>query len=85
MHLTVRSSNQATNGIFDGEKTISIDVTPKTANIVVYANGQRLTKDDKVKIGIQEAEQGIIFDGSATLPMGGRQILSHIRTVSSKE
>lgn len=85
VHLTVRSSNQATNGIFDGEKTISIDVTPKTANIVVYANGQRLTKDDKVKIGIQEAEQGIIFDGSATLPMGGRQILSHIRTVSSKE
>lgn len=85
VHLTVRSSNQATNGIFDWEKTISIDVTPKTANIVVYANGQKLTKSDKVKIGIQEAEQGVVFDGSATLPMWGRQILSHIRTVSSKD
>lgn len=85
VHLTVRSSNQATNGIFDGEKTISIDVTPKTANIVVYANGQKLTKNDKIKIGIQEAEKGVIFDGSATLPMGGRQIISHNRTITSKD
>jgi len=53
----VRSSNKATDGIFDGEKTISIDVLPKTANIVVYANGQKLTKDDKIKVGIQEAEK----------------------------
>ncbi|MFA7298823.1 MAG: PKD domain-containing protein [Candidatus Absconditabacterales bacterium] len=85
IHLTVRSSNKATDGIFDGEKTISIDVLPKTANIVVYANGQKLTKDDKIKVGIQEAEKGIIFDGSATLPMGGRQILTHNRSVTSKE
>lgn len=85
VHLTVRSSNQATNGIFDGEKTISIDVTPKTANIVVYANGQKLIKDSKIKVGIQEAEKGIIFDGSATLPMWGRQIISHNRTVTSKD
>jgi hypothetical protein len=83
--LTVRSSNKATDGIFDGEKTISIDVLPKTANIVVYANGQKLVKDSKIKIGIQEAERGVIFDGSATLPMGGRQILTNNRTVSSKE
>lgn len=85
VHLTVRSSNKSTDGIFDGEKTISIDVLPKTANIVVYANGQKLTKDGKIKIGIQEAERGVIFDGSATLPMWGRQILSHNRTVTSKE
>lgn len=85
VHLTVRSSNKATNWIFDGEKTISIDVTPKTANIVTYANGQKLVKDGKIKIGIQEAEKGVIFDGSATLPMGGRQILSHNRTITSKE
>ncbi|MCX6823805.1 MAG: PKD domain-containing protein [candidate division SR1 bacterium] len=85
VHLTVRSSNKATDGIFDGEKTISIDVLPKTANIVVYANGQKLVKDGKIKIGIQEAERGVIFDGSATLPMGGRQILSHNWTVTSKE
>lgn len=85
IHLTVRSSNKATDGIFDGEKTISIDVLPKTANIVVYANGQKLTKDDKIKVGIQEAEKWIIFDGSATLPMWGRQILTHNRSVTSKE
>jgi len=85
VHLTVRSSNKATDGIFDGEKTISIDVLPKTANIVIYANGQKLVKDGKAKIGIQEAEKGIIFDGSATLPMWGRQILSHNRSVTSKD
>ncbi|MEI8008756.1 MAG: hypothetical protein WCI00_05175 [bacterium] len=48
---------------------MSIDVLPKTANIVVYANGQKLVKDGKIKLGIQEAQKGIIFDGSATLPM----------------
>ena len=85
VHLTVRSSNKVTDGIFDGEKTMSIDVLPKTANIVVYANGQKLIKDGKIKIGIQEAEKGIIFDGSATLPMGWRQILAHNRLVTSKD
>ncbi|MCX6825204.1 MAG: PKD domain-containing protein [candidate division SR1 bacterium] len=84
VHLTVRSSNKATDGIFDGEKTISIDVLPKTANIVVYANGQKLVKDGKIKIGIQEAERGVIFDGSPTLPMGGRQIISHNWTITSQ-
>ena len=38
------------DGIFDGEKTMSIDVLPKTANIVIYANGQKLTKDGKIKL-----------------------------------
>lgn len=85
VHLTVRSSNKSTDGIFDGEKTMSIDVLPKTANIVVYANGQKLVKDGKIKMGIQEAERGIIFDGSATLPMWGRQILSHNWTITSND
>jgi len=69
VHLTVRSSNRDTQGIFDGEKTIAIDATPKTANIVVYVNGQKLEKNGKIKVGIQEAERGLIFDGTATLPM----------------
>lgn len=85
VHLTVRSSNKSTDGIFDGEKTMSIDVLPKTANIVVYANGQKLVKDGRIKIGIQEAERGVIFDGSATLPMWGRQILSYTWSITSKE
>ena len=70
VHLTVRSSNQASRGIFDGTKTVAIDVKPKTANIVLYVNGQRVTKTDKMKLGVQEAERGVVFDGSATLPMG---------------
>ena len=85
VHLTVRSSNKASDGIFDGEKTLSIDVTPKTANITVYANGQKLTKETKAKLSIQEAEKGIVFDGSATVPMGGRVIQSHSWIVSSKD
>ena len=85
VHLTVRSSNKVANGIFDWEKTMSIDVLPKTANIVVYANGQKLVKDGKIKLGIQEAQKGIIFDGSATLPMWGRQILSHNWTITSPD
>jgi PKD repeat protein len=85
VHLTVRSSNKATQGIFDGEKTISIDVTPKTANIVAYANGQKLVDGQNTKISIQEAEKGVVLDGSATVPMGGRQILSNNRTVTSSE
>ncbi len=85
IHLTVKSSNKITEWILDGEKTISVDVLPKTANIVVYVNGQKLTKDTKLKVGVQEAQKGIIFDGSATLPMGGRQILSYNRTVTSKD
>jgi len=50
VHLTVRSSNRTSQGIFDGEKTLSIDVTPKTAIISVYSNGQRMSKDTKIKI-----------------------------------
>jgi hypothetical protein len=57
VHLTVRSSNKATEGIFDGDKTMTIDVTPKTANITVYANSQKVNKDGKTKISIQEAEK----------------------------
>lgn len=85
VHLTVRSSNKATEWIFDGEKTMTIDVTPKTANITVYANSQKVSKSNKTKLSIQEAEKGVVFDGSATVPMWGRQILSHNRTLSSKE
>ena len=84
VHLTVRSSNKVTEGIFDGDKTMSIDVTPKTANITVYANSQKINKDGKTKISIQEAEKWVVFDGSATVPMWGRQILSHVRSLTSQ-
>lgn len=85
VHLTVRSSNKSTEWIFDWEKTMSVDVSPKTANITVYANSQKVNKDIKTKISIQEAEKGVVFDGTATVPMGGRQILSHKRSLTAKE
>ncbi len=85
VHLTVRSSNKTTQGIFDGEKTLTVDVTPKTANIAVYANSQKMDKNLKTKISIQEAQKWVVFDGSATVPMGGRQLLTHNRTITSKD
>jgi len=50
IHLTVRSSNKEIAGIFDGELNMSIDVAPKSAVISAYANGQKLNKNDIVKI-----------------------------------
>lgn len=85
VHLTVRSANKWTKWIFDGEKVLTVDVAPKTANISVYANSQKLTKETVSKISIQEAQKWVVLDGSATIPMWGRQILSHNRTVSSKD
>lgn len=81
VHLTVRSSNQKAQGILDGTKIFSVDVSPKSANIVVYANGQKLEKYNKVKVGLQEAQRGLVLDGSATQARGWRQILDHNREI----
>jgi len=48
---------------------MSVDVTPKTANITAYVNGQKLSETAKTKISIQEAAKGVVLDGSATVPM----------------
>jgi PKD repeat protein len=57
VHLTVRSVNKSDKKIFDGEKLLTVDVAPKTANISVYANSQKLTKETVTKISIQEAQK----------------------------
>jgi len=62
VHLTVRSSNKLDQGIFDGEQTLSVDVTPKSAIINLYANSKKLDPDKISKIGVQEAQRGIVFD-----------------------
>lgn len=85
VHLTVRSSNKQTKNIFDWDATVSVDVSPKTANISVYANWQKFKKEKVIKVGTQEAKKWIIFDGTSTLPMWWRQIMSHIWTIESKE
>lgn len=85
VHLTVRSSDNVNEGIFDGEKTLSIDVTPKAAVISIYANSKKLKAFEKTKFGTQEWEKWIVFDWSATIPIWGRQILSHVWQITSND
>jgi len=85
VHLTVRSSNNITKWIFDWSKDISIDVSPKVASVVVYANWRKLDKVSKVKIWIHEAQRWVIFDPSATIPMWGRVLQSYRWEVSSSD
>ena len=84
VHLTAKSSNSS-KGILDGDQTISVDVTPKSALISLYANGQKMVKDRKSKVGTLEAQKGVVFDASATIAMGGRQLMSYRREITSKE
>lgn len=85
VHLTVRSSNKQSKNIFDWEDTVSISVSPKTANISIYANWQKFKKDKVVKVGTQEAKKWVVFDATSTLPMWGRQIMSHVWNITSKD
>ena len=82
VHLVVRSSN-VSDWILDGEQDIEINVTPKAANIVVYANTRRMTKNSPIKIWTSEWEKWVIFDWSATRPRENRKILSHTWTVKN--
>ncbi|MEF2176130.1 MAG: PKD domain-containing protein [Candidatus Absconditabacteria bacterium] len=82
VHLTVRSSNNK-NGVLDGSDNISINVTPEAARIKVYANGKQLLENYSVKYSTQEAERGILFDGSGTVPLGKRKITSYKREIKS--
>ena len=82
VHLVVRSSN-VDNGILDGERDLTINVTPKAADIVVYANTRRMTVDTPLKIWITEWEKWVVFDGSLTKPRGWRKIMSHRWTITN--
>lgn len=55
VHVTVRSANQDSEGILDGEDTVSVDVSPQSALVRVYANGQSLQEGVYTKIGTAEA------------------------------
>ena len=76
VHLVVRSSN-ANKGILDGEQDLTIEVAPKAANIVVYANTRKMNAWVPTKIWISEWKKWVVFDGSATMPRWWRAILSH--------
>lgn len=82
VHLVVRSSN-VNEWILDWEKDLTIDVQPKAANIVVYANTRRMYTNTPLKIWITEWEKWVVFDGSATMPRWGRKIMSHTWTIKN--
>lgn len=82
VHLTAKSANKESQGILDGEETVVISVAPEIANVVVYANGKKLQQRNYTKIGTQDAQRGVVFDGSATLPKWWREIQSHTWEIS---
>ncbi len=69
--------NNEDQGIFDGEQILDINVAPQAANITIFANGKKMNDQIPTKLGTQEAQKGVVFDGAATTPLGGRQILWH--------
>lgn len=83
VHLTVRSSNKH-KWVLDGDASVSIDVAPKSAIPSVHANGQKMDKNFKVKIGTMEAERWVVFDGTSTLAMWWREIMAHNREITSR-
>lgn len=76
VHLVARSSN-VDEWILDWEQNLTINVTPKAADIVVYANTRRMDKNEKLKIWTTEAEKWVVFDGSLTVPRWWRKIEEH--------
>lgn len=76
VHLVVRSSN-VKEWILDWEQDLTINVSPKTANIVVYANTRKMQSNNAIKIWTAEAEKGVVFDGSSTMPIWWRKIMSY--------
>ena len=82
VHCTVRSSNL---WIFDGTKDITVTVSPKSATISIYANGKKMQRTKPSKIGIQEAQKGVVLDWSSTTPLWGREILTHEWLITNRD
>lgn len=85
VHLTVRSSNRQTEGVFDGEKSIAVNVAPKAAQINLFVNGKKAMKDRLLKIGTPDIDRGILLDASATKPIGARKIVSYTREIMNDQ
>lgn len=85
IHLTVRSANNLTEWIFDGEKDVSVNVAPPAADIAVRVNNQLLSTDGVFRIGTYDAKKGILIDGTSITPIGARTIVEYMRTITSAE
>ena len=53
VHLTVRSANRESEGIFDGEKSVSVNVAPESAQINLYVNGKKASSERLMKVGME--------------------------------
>lgn len=82
VHLVVRSSN-VNAWILDWDQNLTINVTPKAADIVVYANTRRMVSTSPLKIWISEWEKWVVFDWSLTVPRWWRKILRHRWTITN--
>lgn len=83
VHLVVRSSN-AKEWIMDGEQDITVNISPKAANIIVYANTRKMNANESLKIWIDEWSKWIVFDWTTTTARWGREILSHTWKISNQ-
>ena len=83
VHLVVRSSN-VDKWILDWERDLIVDVSPKAANIVVYANTRKMSPYTPIKMWISEGAKWIVFDWSATQAKWWRRILSHKWTITNQ-
>lgn len=83
VHLTVRSANNLSEGVFDWSDTIEIRVWPKSANISVYVNNKKLWKDNVVKVWSDDAKRWVIIDWTWTVPTWSRTIKNHSWSISS--
>lgn len=82
VHLVVRSSN-VDMWVLDWTRDLTVNVAPKAANIVVYANTRKMSTSTQTKIWVTEWEKWVVFDGSATMPTWWRRIMSHKRTIQN--
>jgi len=85
VHLTVRSANNTTKGIFDGSDDVSVNIAPKAADIVVRINNHILSTDNVFRIGTHDAKKGILIDGTSITPIGARTILEYTWKITSTE
>lgn len=82
VHLTARSVYEWVRGVFDWGTTIVVNVTPHIANVIIVANGKKMDENKPLKFTSQEAADGIILDGSTTMPEWGSVIQKHSWTIS---
>lgn len=85
VHLTVRSVNSRNEWVFDGETSLSINVAPKAADIIIYIWWKKwISKSSEiVKLGASNNEQWILLDATSTRPTGARTIQEHRRMITN--